>query len=774
LKRLNVVDENDLRQLRNLSTPVWIFDVDRNFIWWANAKGLLFWKAGSLQELRERDFSSDSATVQERLHQIVDLGSWDAHITDTWTLYPDGSPETVILSFQPIKINTNIDGVLIELVQVLERDGDDDTWRLLEATRATSLIMTTFSLEGDLLAQNPASLACFGWKGSGSDGLTALEARFEDRAVAQRVLESAASNLTASWEAAVVTTKGIRIHSLSVRKGRDPITGDFVTVLCEEDVTKHANFRSLQISEKEVLKQEVAQSDEMLRVSQERYALAVQTAGIWDWDMGTDRLFMSPNFIEALGYTKKEFHDVLKEERLVGFLHPDDVDGYRAKIAEHLAQPTEPLTHDLRFLSKSKEVLWYHCQGKCVVDGQGKATRSAGLLTDISQRKRLETTLLASQRMEAVGQLTGGIAHDFNNLLTVIQGNAELLAELGGDYLDLVDEIVRAVRRGAGLTRHLLAFAGKQTLNPKSVDLNLLVTTMKKTLLRAIGEIVTIKVEVDDDLWRVHADRSQIEAAILNMALNARDAMLSGGTMTIACENVSRDHIPDYKELGLKGDQYVRISMIDTGDGMTKETQLKAFEPFFTTKGVGQGSGLGLSMVQGFSRQSQGAASLDSIPGKGTRVSIYLPRSATAQSPFPLTANPQIKRGNQEHVHILEDNQDVQNTVSKLVRSLGYQVSTSNDVDQAQRWMEDNPRPDLYLVDVILPGRQSGVDFARSLKVTQPDAKVLFMSGYSADQLGANRGFDFDMKFISKPFEKIKLADAVASALNVSRSDLSI
>lgn len=770
MNRLNVVDENDLRQLRNLSTPVWIFDVDRNFIWWANAKGLSFWKAGSLQELQKRDFSTDSATVQDRLHQIVELASTEANITDTWTLYPDGSPQTVILSFQPIKIKDRIDGVLIELVQVLERDGDDDTWRLLEATRATSLIMTTFSLGGELLAQNPASLACYGWNGNDKGGLTALEARFEDSAVAQKVLDSVASNLTASWEASVVTTKGVKIHSLSVRKGRDPITGDFVTVLCEEDVTDQAQFTKLQLSEKEELKQVVAQSDEMLRISQERYALAVQTAGIWDWDIRTDKLFMSPNFIASLGYKTEEFNELIREKRLGGFLHPDDVDRYQVKIAEHLVSPLNPLSFDLRFISKSQEVLWYHLQGMCVVDGQGKATRSAGLLTDISQRKRLEATLFASQRMEAVGQLTGGIAHDFNNLLTVIQGNAELLAELDTKYIDLVDEIVRAVRRGAGLTRHLLAFAGKQTLNPESVDLNHLVTTMRQTLLRAIGETLTIKVEVSENLWRVHADPSQIEAAILNMALNARDAMPLGGTITIACENTSRDHIPEYKELGLKGDQYVKISMIDTGDGMTKETQLKAFEPFFTTKGVGKGSGLGLSMVQGFSRQSQGAVSLHSDYGHGTRVSVYLPRSAATQSRFPLAANSQIMIGNQEHVHILEDNQDVQNAVSKLVKSLGYQVSTSNDVAQAQHWMNHNPKPDLYLVDVILPGRESGVDFARNLKVTQPDAKVLFMSGYSAGQLGADKDYDFDMRFISKPFEKIELAEAVASALNGSRS----
>ncbi len=765
MPRLHFKDHNDLRQLGRLSTPVWIFDVDRHGIWWANTQGLAFWKANSIEDLRAREFDTDSATVRERLRQIVDLGSNDSHVTDTWTLYPGGDPQTVILSFQPVIIEEQVHGVLIELVEVVDREADDETWRLLEAARATPLMMTTFSLEGHLLAENPASLACYGSRSAKRSDLTDLEARFLNASDAELVLAKTASNETAKWDAEVLTAQGTRVHSISVRKGRDPITGDFVTVLSEEDVTERAELRKLQETEREELKHKVAESSDKLRVSQERYELAAQTAAIWDWDVLDDKLFLSPNFFNALGFTEEDFNEVLKERRIEGLLHPDDVKEYKAKLLEHLGNPDVRLSHEMRFLTKTGEALWFHCQGKCVHDGRGRVSRSVGLLTDITQRKQLEDSLLVSQRMEAIGQLTGGIAHDFNNLLTVIQGNAELLEELTEADTQLTGEIVRAVQRGADLTTHLLAFARQQTLIPTSINLNTLVPEMGKTLLRAIGETVTIDYSGTADLWPVHADQTQLETAILNLALNARDAMPSGGTLSITCSNRHIADIRNVELLELSGTHYVEISVADTGAGMTEETVRKAFEPFFTTKGVGQGSGLGLSMVLGFSRQSQGNARITSKLGKGTTVSFYLPKSDEAETQDLAPRSSDVLFGNWEHVHILEDNQQVQETVSKLVQSFGYKVTTSNDVAQALSWTEKNPDAQLYLVDVLLPGGKSGVDFVKQLKKRQPDAKVLFMSGYSENELVENSGLTHENGFISKPFEKGAFSRAIGSAL---------
>ena len=763
MDRLTFSGHDDLKHLSRLSTPVWIFDVERHFIWWANDQGLAFWKASSVETLRQRDFSSDSGTVRERLQQIVDLATSNTHVTDTWTLYPTGQPQTTILSFQPVEIQDQRQGVMIELVQIVDRDADDETWRLLEAARTTSLLMTTFSTDGRLLAQNPAALACYGAVQKRSETAN-LEHRFVDPSNAVRVLECVTSNSYQSWEAKVITAKGVRTHFLTVQKGRDPITGDFVAVLSEEDVTEQIKQRRRQQSEKEALQVEVAESSDKLRISQERYELAVQTAAIWDWDIIEDKVFMSPNFINALEYSREEFTQILRKENVVGVVHPNDRTLYRQKLEEHLKKPETALNLELRAMTKTGKIIWYHLQGKCVRDADGQATRSAGLLTDITPRKKLEASLLVAQRMEAIGQLTGGIAHDFNNLLTVIQGNAELLEETAGIDLDLTSEIVSAVQRGADLTTHLLAFAKQQTLIPATVDLNTLIPRMKKTLLRAISETVEIIYEPTDDLWDVFADPTQIETAILNLAFNARDAMPTGGKIEIKCRNWNTGDITHGEELELTQDAYVEIAVIDTGMGMSEETIGKAFEPFFTTKKFGKGSGLGLSMVLGFSRQSNGDARIQSSKAKGTAVSLFLPKADGNSMPTTMTKDARVRLGNREHVHILEDNIHVKETVERMVKSLGYTVSTSHDAFQAIEVAEENSDIDLFLVDVILPGGKSGVDFALNLRELRPNAKVLLMSGYPETELLKNDELNFN--FVSKPFDKSTISKALERALS--------
>ncbi|MEM7472307.1 MAG: ATP-binding protein [Pseudomonadota bacterium] len=759
MERLKFEDQSDLRQLTHLSTPVWIFDADKHNIWWANDQGIAFWKAGSLAELKTRDFSGDSATVRDRLLQIVELASHETRVSDTWTLYPDGVPQTVVLSFQPVKIAGNANGILIELLQILERDADNETWRLLEAARATSLSITTFSLEGRVLAQNPAALACYGSERASSNGQSDLQARFALPENAQRVLDGTMANSTESWEAVMRTQAGLRTHMVAIRKGRDPITGEFVIVVSEEDVTAQARLRARQESEKAALKSAVAESSDKLRISQERYALAVQTAAIWDWDVQADRLFLSPNFVNALGYEKEEFRHVLSQLGLESIVHPDDVDEYHEKLSAHLFQHDQPMSHEMRFLTKDENVRWYHCQGNCVYDADGTVLRSVGLLTDITHRKELEVTLLASQRMEAIGQLTGGLAHDFNNLLTVIQGNAELLEELGAGEPELTNAIKSAAERGAALTRHLLAFAKQQTLIPKHVDLNVTIPHIKGTLLRAISETVEISYDAPSGLWPVYADPTQIETAVLNLALNARDAMPKGGKMHISCSNLGSDEVSSLADLQLEPGDYVEISVRDEGRGMSAETLQKAFEPFFTTKGVGQGSGLGLSMVLGFSRQSRGDARIVSAPGEGTSVVFYLPRATEMEKEVEVSAKAPTLSGNCEHIHVLEDNPHVLETVSRTISSLGYIVSSSATAEDALAYAKQTPEVSLYLVDVLLPGTQSGVDFARSLKTLRKDARILFMSGYPESELMAASAGDFVL--ISKPFDKASISKAI-------------
>lgn len=765
MEKLNFTCQNDLQQLLRLSTPVWIFDVGRHKIWWANEQGLAFWKADSLAEIKKRDFSTDSLTAKQRLRQIVDLAKGDCQLTDTWTLYPDGTPQTVILSFQPVVIESKFDGVMIELKQILERDADSEAWRLLEAARATSLMMTTFSMAGRILVQNPAALMCYRSSQLGHEGKSHLESRFVRKEDCSVVFENAASDKIGFWEAEVKTPEGVKTHQISVRRGRDPITGEFVIILSEEDVSDRVAYRKVQKSEKEKLRSKVALSSGKLKISQERYELAVRTASIWDWDILADKLFVSPNFIEALGYKKNDFQRKLNSEKLEGFLHTEDVETYQQKLSQHLENPQEPFELEARFLSKKNQVHWFHLQGKCVRDDSGFATRSAGLMTDVTERKKLESKLMAAQRMEAIGQLTGGIAHDFNNLLTVIQGNAELLQEVGEPDIDLTGEIVSAVNRGADLTKHLLAFARQQTLIPSSVDLRALVPNMKRTLLRGISETVNIEIVQPDCLWKVHADATQLETAILNIALNARDAMPNGGTLTICCSNRNREDIEDVEELELSENQYVELTFRDDGYGMAKETQEKAFEPFFTTKEIGEGSGLGLSMVIGFSRQSKGDARIRSMPHKGTKVSFFLPRSILEDERLEFLDGMEYHSDKSEHIHILENDTHVQLAVSKLVRSLGYQVTTSRDVTEALEFARKNSGVTLYLADIVLPGGMSGLDFKRLVRKIRVSAKVLLMTGYSQDELVQRNLLRNEIGFISKPFDKASLSREIRSTI---------
>lgn len=763
MDRLRFSGLEDLKQLSRLSTPVWIFDVDHHYIWWANDQGLAFWKAESNEELRKRDFSTDSSTVRERLSQIFESASSESHVTDTWTLYPGGIPQTTILSFQPIEMEDQFKGVMIELVQLLKRNADDETWRLLEAARATSLLMTTFSMDGRLLVQNPAALDCYGGAGNTEQSQT-LADRFLDKKLSENVLQKARSDETTNWETDVITAKGVRTHLISARKGRDPINGDFVVVLSEEDVTEQAKLRRLQQSEKEALQHEVAESSDQLRISRQRFELAVRTAAIWDWDGISDDMFLSPNLLKNLGYTPEEFSQKSSNMILERLVHPKDLKAYKHEIGRHFASPDYPLEHEVRILTKSGKALWFHSHGNCVRDENGRVTRSVGLLTDITKRKELEASLLVSQRMEAIGRLTGGIAHDFNNLLTVIQGNAQLLEELGVTDKELTGEIISAVKRGSDLTTHLLAFAKQQTLLPKSVDLNQLISLMKKTLLRTLSENIDVEYTHDPNLWNVFADPTQIEAAILNLAFNARDAMPHGGTLRISCSNRKTTEINNYEILELSADEYVEISVTDTGCGMSEDLVQKAFEPFFTTKKFGKGSGLGLSMVLGFSRQSHGDARIVSDPSQGTTVSLFLPRNVGATDAVSPERTAKVSLGNKEKVHILEDNLQVQETVAKLVEALGYTVTTSSDVESAITVANDNPDTDIFLVDIILPGGKSGVDFANYLHETHPNTKVILMSGYPESELTETNALTFE--FISKPFDKAIISKAIKSALN--------
>jgi PAS domain S-box-containing protein len=394
-----------------------------------------------------------------------------------------------------------------------------------------------------------------------------------------------------------------------------------------------------------------------------------------------------------------------------------------------------------------------------------------GIIHDLSDRKRTEAQLIQAQKMEAVGQLSGGIAHDFNNLLTVIVGNAEHLSEQLAprpDLQRLADDICSAGERGAELTQRLLSFSRKQTLRPVETECNKLLDSMQKLLRRAMREDVEIRTDFDSELRAAFADPAQLESAVLNLALNAQDAMPAGGRLTISTANASLDYLDHNAHPEVRIGEYVVIAVTDNGEGMSKTILDRVFEPFFTTKEFGKGSGLGLSMVYGFAKQSNGNVSIYSEPGLGTTVRLYLPavleKAKEASLPLLPAATETSQRG-AETVFIVEDDPFVRSYAVMSLQSLGYQVTAAVDGNDALRKLGTDIPVDLLFTDIVMPGGINGWELADMARRARPNLRVLLTSGYALETLTA-QGHLRDGSFIlTKPYRKAELARRLREAL---------
>ena len=411
--------------------------------------------------------------------------------------------------------------------------------------------------------------------------------------------------------------------------------------------------------------------------------------------------------------------------------------------------------------------------------GQDLAEANENLRAQIVQRENAESALRQVQKMEAMGQLTGGIAHDFNNLLQVIIGNLEVMQRrnlVGGDDAKrMVASALRGAQRAATLTQRLLAFARRQPLDPRLVDVNRLVTGMSELLHRTLGESITIETVLASGIWRVAADANQLENALLNLAVNARDAMPSGGRLTIETANTFIDEA--YAQANeVKPGQYVLIAVSDTGSGMSSDVIAKAFEPFFTTKDVGKGSGLGLSQVYGFIRQSDGHAKIYSEPGQGTTIKLYLPRLVTAgesREPSPDASATTGRRG-ERHVLVVEDDDDVRAHAVAILSELGYAVLEAPDAASALRVLDEDHNVELLFTDVGLPGGLNGRELADEARRRQPELAVLYTTGYARNAIVHQGRLDPGVELITKPFTFASLAakvNAVFERREIVRQD---
>ena len=475
--------------------------------------------------------------------------------------------------------------------------------------------------------------------------------------------------------------------------------------------------------------------------------------------------FQSPSLERVLGYVPAK----LLGRSVFEFLHPEDLQQARTSFERALSEPSATVSLECRFRHQNGRWRMLQSTGRALPAAGGEDLMVLNS-RDVTEQKQLEAQLRQSQKMEAVGQLAGGVAHDFNNLLSVIIGHSGLLEmSLPRDQQvwESVTEIGRAAERAAALTRQLLAFSRQQVLEFQVLDLNAIVAAAEKMLRRLIGEDVHLTTSLQPDLGRVRADPGQIDQVLLNLAVNARDAMPKGGTLSFGTRNIELDPTYGSAHPELPPGRYVLMAITDTGCGMTPQTQARIFEPFFTTKGFGQGTGLGLSVVHGIVEQCGGYVEVYSVPERGTTFKIYLPVSEEPASKTSEGVHAKSPQGHGETVLLVEDETPVRNVTLLLLESLGYRVLEAASAEEALCLVETGQNKfELLMTDVIMPGR-SGLELAEALRSRDPGLKVLFQSGYTGEAMLRHGIVKPEMAFLKKPFALDTLAKKVREVLDM-------
>jgi PAS domain S-box-containing protein len=506
---------------------------------------------------------------------------------------------------------------------------------------------------------------------------------------------------------------------------------------------------------------------EELRQSEEKFRQMAENIQDVFWMSNADLTkieYVSPAYETIWGRTCASLYE--NPRSFLEGIHEED----RERVVKTL-DLTKEFEIEYRVVQPNGAIRWILDRGFPVCDDFGQVYRSVGVARDITERKRTEeelkkteARLRQSQKLEGIGQLAGGIAHDFNNLLTVINGYSDMILQtLHSDHpiKAEVEAIREAGQRAARLTRQILAFSRQQALNPVAFNLNASVTGTEKLLRRLLGEHIILETSVEPNLGQVKADQGQVDQVIINLAVNARDAMPNGGSLKIETRNVELDESFTLRHPGMKAGPYVNLTVTDNGCGMDQATQARIFEPFFTTKEAGQGTGLGLATVYGIVTQSGGAIDVESALGKGSTFSVYLPRlgNDVGSSCVPEAKGVCSPRG-AETILVVEDDDLVRSLTRQILRQHGYLVFDARNGIEAQKFCSTYDKPvDLLLTDLILPGL-NGAQLAEQIRSARPDTKILYMSGYQNQLLKDNFP---GMALITKPF----VADALARKVRV-------
>jgi PAS domain S-box-containing protein len=533
------------------------------------------------------------------------------------------------------------------------------------------------------------------------------------------------------------------------------------------DISAYPSSEGLSVYLRDVSLQREAQAQLLLLQSAVARLADIVVIAKADEDGASPQIvFVNDAFQRVTGYRGEEALG-----RQYGFMAGPNTDPAALDRLAHAFRNWQPVRTEILCYKRDGRDLWLEIDLVPLADSHGRFTHWVGIERDITERMAIEGHLRQSQRLEALGQLTGGIAHDFNNLLTVILGNAEILsADLSAvhDQKQLADVIAGAAVRGAELTSRLLAFARKQALEPRAVNVNQLVTGMEPLLRRTLGEHIDIELVCGAGVWPALIDPGQLEDALLNLCLNARDAMPGGGRLTLETANTRLDH--DYAEQhpSVEPGQYILVAVSDTGHGISADILERVFEPFFSTKEKGKGTGLGLSMVYGFIKQSGGHINVYSEHGEGTTVRMYLPRSQAQPLPKKANRKETESAGGKESILVVEDDTFVRRfAVRELVR-LGYSVFEAENGPAALELLSMTGPVDLLFTDVVMPGGLSGRRLADEVSQRHPSVKVLFTSGYTDNAIVHHGRLDPGVHLLAKPYRRIDLARTVRRVLDES------
>jgi two-component system, cell cycle sensor histidine kinase and response regulator CckA len=708
-----------------------------------------------------------------RLEDVRAAGHFRAHNArrqPTALLYPRGGRPSV---FGDLSKGPTMKPVLFDAVFVGSslQDALEFIVTILQSSKDYSIIGN--GLDGTILLWNEGARRLYGYTAEevlgrvNSDMLHTPEdlAAGTPRAIAEEALRHG------KWEGIIcrVHQNGRRFLAHAIKTPHFDASGRHIGyLLISRDVTNESLAPQREENFHGPLEEQFRQARERLH-----HVVASSPAVLFTLAIENDEIrgisWISDNVVAMLGYPESDTHGA---DWWMNHVHPNDFESVIDTLYRDLFTKAYA-AHEYRFKHVDGGFRWVRSEVRLLRDAAGKPIEAVGSWTDITDRKQLEEQFRQSQKMEAVGKLAGGVAHDFNNLLTVITGYSEMLL---GEFREsdplygYIEQIRKAGERAASLTRQLLAFSRKQMLVPHVLDLNALLTEMEKMLSRLIGEDIDLKVAAAAGLWRVKVDPGQMEQVVMNLAVNARDAMPQGGALTIETANVERDEAYAAGHPGIRAGDYVMLAVTDTGIGMDEATRARIFEPFFTTKGPEKGTGLGLATVYGIIKQSGGRIDVSSEPGVGAAFKIYLPRAdeELTKSKFQVS-KPAPPRGH-ETVLLIEDEPGVRTLARLILSRSGYKVLEAQNGGEALLICQSQQGPiDIMVTDVVMPN-MSGHELAGRLTPLRPEMKVLYLSGYADGAIVHHGLIDAETPFLQKPFTTEALSRKVREVLDATNA----